>query len=351
MTTSYKEVSCFSRARNEHLETRKGVLSYSSFMNGARTLLLLTAMSACMVPDITLDDAKCDSAARCVEGYVCDPATRRCVADNECTCVEGVPVEWQGPFYLVTTSAGTEVGPCPGGDTPVVLHTGPPNGDAGCFDCACGEADGRCSPAPLLCGENDCSNTDIVQAPLDQCTQFLAETIECRLDGGDGTYEGRCAPQQLGEAALPGWKTDLTLCELPVDPRCGAGHCENPALQAQICMRQAGDAVCPAPWTERTIAYAGVEDTRACTECSCTAAIAGCGPGFYGLYGGNELCLNNDPIVTIDSTSCSGPIMGVEYVQGFGDDTPEDPHCDAEGGVLEGEFVPQNAVTLCCLPA
>ncbi|HZO16466.1 MAG TPA: hypothetical protein VFB62_24495 [Polyangiaceae bacterium] len=321
-------------------------------MTGARVLLLSTAMSAafsCMVPDITLDDAKCDSAARCLEGYVCDPATRRCVADNECTCVDAVPAEWQGPFYLVTTSAGTDVAPCPGGDTPDVLHRDPPNGDAGCFDCACGEPDGRCQPAPLLCGGNDCSMTEHVDAPQDQCTQYLTETIECRLDG-DGSYEGSCAPQQLGEAALPGWGTDLTLCELPVDPRCGAGHCENPAIEAQICIRQEGDATCPDAWPEQVVAYGGADDTRACRECSCTAATAGCGMGFYGLYGTNELCLNFEEIVTIDSTTCSGPIMGVEYVQAFGDETPENPHCDPEGGGVVGSFVPANPVTLCCLP-
>ena len=166
---------------------------------------------------------------------------------------------------------------------------------------------------------------------------------------------GSCAAES--EEVIPelSWDAVVRGCSGPIPPQeCNANgdRCYDvPAdgYESEICFIAEGDIPCPpgTDYSEKTIRYTSVTDSRDCTTCQCGSV----GGGFEGE------CIENYDFFT--SNDCSGSAAGT--ANGFG--------CNASPGAQsvsiefdpkgcpvqsepepEGEAAPEQPWTYCCAP-
>jgi hypothetical protein len=119
---------------------------------------------------------------------------------------------------------------------------------------------------------------------------------------------------------------------------------------AKLCIAQAGDLACPAgSYSQKHTAFAGADDSRGCSGCTCGATSVACGgtfmlnPGMdcfgpFFINGGLPLSCHSVPSQTQYSMSySSGPPTGVGS-------------CPASGGQPMGTASVKGPLTVCCQP-
>jgi hypothetical protein len=128
------------------------------------------------------------------------------------------------------------------------------------------------------------------------------------------------------------------------------GSCVDPPTGFTLCIAQTGTQTCPAGFTVSHTVGSGIDDTRACTACTCGGAKATCGKQTLTLYtntacttGGetvqaNDKC-NNFPV----TTGATPTYVAYEYAADVdGEGCPPSPVSATGGVTLTG------IVTVCC---
>jgi hypothetical protein len=170
---------------------------------------------------------------------------------------------------------------------------------------------------------------------------------------------GACpaSPQQWTKEP-PTWANSYIACPSP--DTCPNGVCvPNPTPSPyKICIYQASSATlnCPSPYTFLTTVEGVQDDTRACTDCSCTPLAVTCGQGtatfsFDSTCGGNPIAIPSSACTQIPpvdaGTSSTVPLAVVNQppaaiVTGGG------TSCTKGGGAQTGG-VTTNLTTICCM--
>jgi hypothetical protein len=144
-----------------------------------------------------------------------------------------------------------------------------------------------------------------------------------------------------------------TVCELPQAPTqngCDMGEVcvPTPGGNTGECIMLTGDQNCPSPYTNKTVGYATVNDTRVC-ECNCGTEDGTCGEATLELY--NDSSCGGSPLVTstasgdcFDASGYNGHdsymITGGAYTAGT---------CSVQE-VDTGEVTVSDLRTICCQP-
>ncbi len=253
-------------------------------------------------------------------------------APNVCgTCKCDVP---SGSCALPTTMTAASA-PC-GDDSPGVAQT-PFNAS---------EAwDGSCTTASAIPANQKCNGVNCVQsltiAPLTLAEAPCAVSVEpvaSKLPYLWGSVARTCRGSALGSCASP------------------AEGCSPPAAPGFAqCLTHDGDRECPANYPTKHLFYHGLEDTRDCTPCACSAPTgstcsaslsvfkdAACSSAVFASYGivaTDSACLDIMPSgQALGSKLATTPI----YAPGS---------CQASGGEPIGKGAPAGPTTFCCLPA
>jgi hypothetical protein len=123
------------------------------------------------------------------------------------------------------------------------------------------------------------------------------------------------------------------------------------SFETALCISQVGDVSCPAQdYTERTLMFTSVADTRGCADCTCGDPTGITCGGTVTLYTNNP-CSGNGTGVPTTGTCVAAP--GLEYFHAgtYAVTTgPTGGSCDPAGGAATGEATPGDPVTICCLP-
>jgi hypothetical protein len=227
--------------------------------------------------------------------------------------------------------------------------------------CACGAPTGlECSSPPVTfyettncsgapCGSQQFQPGLCTQLSLPNCLQQLStaqmpQTV--LVDGG-------CAPQ--GDADVPplSWGAGASWCTAgPAASGCPMGETcvpsPMPPFGPNVCIAQAGDKVgCPAGFTQQSVYYGGVDDTRGCSNCTCGSPTETCAGGLF-IYSSNAC----------NPTALGGaPANGFCLAQGavFPNDWgvvnvwPTDSgSCAASAVGSTGSAIPTQPTTVCC---
>jgi hypothetical protein len=287
-------------------------------------------------------------------------------ADPACapsaSCVDD-PAGWDLVRFASVPFGGSQPVPCPDGSAPKVLFAEP--SAAGCAACACSFSGAACSAPRISCwySQITCSSDSSFdrQAATADCVDDIGVPVDallswCKLtDAPYRTAQGTCSAGGGALAPAEPWALELHVC--PVVTAAKGGGCLGvQACAAKIaaapydgplCVAKDGDEPCPAGYSSSsTQAYAGADDTRACSACSCdTSAITCSGGGYYamdkgGCKGGKTLVNSHKCTDTSGKLDLgSGSLLPVLAA-------PSQGTC--AGGQPSGAVTPKGARKLCC---
>lgn len=263
-------------------------------------------------------------------------------------CVPSVPTNWNGPILVQESSPGDAEPPCPEGSMPdpLMVGTGLMADPAVCPSCACMQPEGCPATAYAFTAENCFGQNQSIDLDSATCTD-LPTGVSFRVD----SLPMACAVIDRGEPELPSprWQSVAFACrpDLPVDCTAGFdGLCVPDSGSHRACVWRDEENPCPAQWSQELVYYRSWNDSRDCTACDC----------------GYPVGLDCEGSVTFATTnSCS--IVGQEHQEGqcytppntipeYVEYVPNDDvgTCEASGGEPNGDVVPVDPVTLCCLP-
>ncbi len=292
-------------------------------------------------------------------------------------CVASAPDGWFGP-YVQPVDPGTGDETSCEGDYPDSIRggvAGAAGDDAEC-GCSCGAPTGGACEDPLTVqvydqDQNGFACSTITDTILTADTPFSNDTngsgINVRILEPDVTTAPTCAPSATENIDPIELGASVELCGGGV----AEGDCEGdevcvPELSAGFisahCVYTEGDVPCPVgtDFSNRTVYFAEITDTRDCSSCSCGAAQNTDCDGsvsFFATYiqsGGGFVtdpaevepatgaCRQIDPNLT--------PTAGVTYGMVYDPETPTSSGCNPIGGDAQGSVSADDAFTVCCTP-
>jgi len=282
-------------------------------------------------------------------------------------CVPEVPTGWLGIYRLATAQYPVASPACPNGDEGEIYFEG--LGDAAtCSSCSCGSAqNGDCTLPTMSCYEDSssCSTSVDVTSPADTnchdfpygflCSGGCSSGQKCQISSQASLVGSPSCPASGGAVTLPDmWQQQHDVCHYDsLGAGCGSGMVcvakgaapyDDPA-----CVIQADAGACPAGWTDEIHAYADANDTRDCSDCTCSAQGLSCTGGMVTVYNDNGCGGSN---MSVSGTSC-------HEVGDYTDDKTGSYRvtaatvsgtCTAAGGDPIGAVEPTNPTRICCLP-
>lgn len=282
-------------------------------------------------------DDDLDGVADCADPD-CEPVVR---------CVAAPESGWSSPGVLNT---GTTAPACAAPyDTQSYLGNAdlmaPP---ATCSACSCGTpTDLRCTLQYVCERTSGCAGI---------CTARSVEGSGCvdapgatsTFTGRSGTAaSGRCAPGTATATRPPAtWGRAARLCTAASGAAgCASGQVCVPRVASapRACVVRAGDVACPAAYSVKQVFYGALDDTRACSTCSCTVRATGCTVSYVAYNqpacAGTatpfalDACISGDPASyrithTVTSATCAA----------------------VSGGAPTGTVTAAMPSTVCCTP-
>lgn len=285
-------------------------------------------------------------------------------------CKDSVPcLDVPEGWTLVRAKAGVDPsqppGTCANGATGT-LYFRDPAGAPTCGTCTCDPPAGtKCTAPELTChfDSNDCSGkTSFVLRPDQEgCLDLNSSTVP-PIDVPGGLHiEGSCVITDRGKppedvCGAPGgqiipspkWTEAIRACAIgsgcPDGEPCAP---EDPGTDGDLCITRQGNDPCPSGWqTSEIAAFAGGDDTRSCSGCSCS--VPSCSGGKHVVF---DLfnCVNFNPSVSVDTAACKAT-LGL-----FDDDTASvNTIFDTPDAAVCSVSIPLGAVTptgpqqICC---
>jgi hypothetical protein len=302
------------------------------------------------------------SGEQCHNGIDDDDDSLVDCADPECTtsiCAPPAPVGWDGPAPLSLGLGGPS---CPAALTPLGSGTGAITATpASCNACDCtSPAGGDCDlgTTTIYDSSNSCGGPIeeiLVPSAPNQCESFNMSDPQAQAESDviDVDAPGSCTASG-GEATLtnPSFAEPAELCTGSVGAGCSGDVCV-PALDgAPICIFAAGNGDCPpGAYSDKTVLFESIADTRDCGPCSCGPATDQTCSGVTELFAGNncQAFINSLPHdgTTCDSYDLSQPGSSYMFIPGG---PPAGGSCATSGGEPIGAATAQGAITACCMP-
>jgi hypothetical protein len=282
-------------------------------------------------------------------------------ADPDCAgagfqCVPQPPVGWVGPVRLEsgTSCSGAWAKEHVAGGLEVTVPTG-----GSCPTCSCEKALGvTCGIDLLVYDQSNCAGPSHSKKLVSNgVCQYVSDASakSAKADGPIRVNGGACAGKPSGAASVPvaTWKTEARTCQ-PSSPAAGCSstqNCAPPTGTGGACVAKVGDASCPSPYTEKQMFFRAIDDQRKCSACACNLPTSKCLAAELSLQDPlGSSCSSGGSLIT---TSCQPVILHptentykVETWSAF----TTDATCTPIASTIQGSAVPQDPVTVCCMP-
>ncbi|MDP9150768.1 MAG: hypothetical protein M3O36_12630 [Myxococcota bacterium] len=284
-------------------------------------------------------------------------------------CAPGVPAGWTGPLELYAgprppASCGPHfLGPSYMGSADLVA----PIPTCGC---QCGAPTGVSCSAPAVsfypgagptCSgpKPACATLDLVSGVctrVDTSANCISPVSGVTMSSPGSTASGgSCAPLATSAVPVAGWGTSARACvsaAVTAQADCGAGNLcapiPNPQYGASLCVSHGGDVTCPtAGYTTRQLYYGGIDDTRACSPCSCGGVTGTTCAANFDVFTSNSMGGCAASKVTYQTPfSCSPVQQPASFLLTL---TPSVGSCRPSVSTPTGVASPVRPTTVCCL--
>ena len=282
-----------------------------------------------------------------------DCADPDCMPNYECV---DLPSGWEAKLTTTTAWSASLPGPapCPGSDAPVRYFEGPA-GPADCGSCSCGSLTASCSDTPINCALGNLTCSAASAFSVSTCSNFVPPSnkqISCVL-GLTQVSGGGCPPSTAALSNPDPWQSVRDACVL------NAGGCsakrvcapKQPGPASAACITVKGTPTCPADWPQAIDVFDAGNDTRACSDCTCSVSSAICDADTFNLMTMTG-CVDFGPYPTFGGTTCvsyaltTGTTWSIQRVPATNKNATGS--CTPAGGAPSGSMTPQSKTTLCC---
>lgn len=132
---------------------------------------------------------------------------------------------------------------------------------------------------------NDCGNLvgnpDTFTIGFDECVEVSTNDSAFSADAPDLNLDAAsCSPDAESSVSPASFQTRVAACEpQAAAAECADGTCLDALDEAfdEVCIFADGHNACPAgPYSEQVVVFTELNDTRACSECSCDAPQGSC---------------------------------------------------------------------------
>ena len=273
-----------------------------------------------------------------------------CATDE--TCIAAAPRGWIGPFVHAPIPVGRDMPPCPEAvpePGPTVYAGFHAPGPTIC-GCAC-EPHERSDCYALLYTHDTFACSDFGYdnvSPTKSCTNFALDGF-FELDSFGYGSDGSC--DALASVSIPPIEFDARIHGCGISPAatmCAADRVCAPVppdgFESAWCIAREGEHDCPDPDASvREVVWTGVEDTRACTSCTCGFVGTSCADLVVDIYGGPD-CGG----VPVQSAAANGTCTyGIGQSLVIRSDA-RNPCPVAEASMPTGATTPVGPITFCC---
>ncbi len=226
-------------------------------------------------------------------------------------------------------------------------------GPAEC-SCACGITVGSvCGAYGYLYGGETCSTFTMMIGATQNCN-------EVDVPAGNSLYlyaytsgTPACNDEVTTNLPEPTWDLEVRGCRgAELGAECGDGRqCLPPApagFEDWVCIFSQGDVECPAgDYSEKTVLYSGVVDTRRCSQCVCDVAPATTCTGNWEIFD-DDTCEGNVLHTMPLTGGCAGTVEGAGSFRIALSGGTECPIFEDTAPM--GSIEPDGAITYCCMP-
>ena len=287
-----------------------------------------------------IDDRSGDSAG---EGGA-EPASSATTGGGGAFSIEAAPAGWQGPLLFSRGGSMAELSACGDSyDSQVFVLRGDVTPGEHVCPCECAAAEGiGCTVSVTSWADEACTVPLRVDtfANVSQCREIDDDTRAASFpEPAVDTTNASCAATPGAPMITPAAFAEQGRACGPVD----ALDALPPGFDA--CIYQLGDVPCPgAPYTERTLWYSGVEDTRGCMDdCSCGAVdVAQC-TAVVDANGGHSCNENPDYPLLVEPGCVPGYFDSARLISV----TPQGS-CQPIDATATGALTLLDATTVCC---
>jgi hypothetical protein len=303
----------------------------------------------------TVDAASSDAGIESDASVTPDPPVG-CPAAGR-SCVPEAPSGWAGPVLLY--DGPVEVAPaCPSslaiarveGNSALVApapHT--------CTACTCAAGGGAtCTVKMERYASVACNNDiDIIDVAKGACTS-LSGTASIKVSTVSTGGTCPAAGGVVSRAPLV-WGSFNRVCGAPELLRtgCPSGSVCTPdspnPFRSKHCIHRPEDVACPdGVYTQKTLVVAAIDDTRACSPCTCGPAQNNCAGSAQQFSG--TLCFGTQQQSSLEALEPCTTTQGVTFR--LQDVTSVSPTClpNSDGGAPIGSVTPSRSETVCCAP-
>ena len=243
-----------------------------------------------------------------------------------------------------------------GGVTPVVPQVA--------CACGCGMPTGlTCAASASLVAGTSCSAgvPACTAVPLvEQMCATLTGDISCSPAGAGSIgllakpMGGMCAPSPPVAVPPATWTTSYVACEPSAAPApCDGGVCapNSAGGSFKLCVSTTSAvSACPAPYAMMTTIFTQLDDTRACSACTCGPPGAKCEGGVAELSFGPQCSGANSSTVDVPSCTLTNVVTGLSASLLLTTaPTPSDGMCIPSTGTLTGGVTADEPTTICCM--
>ncbi|MGO9834521.1 MAG: hypothetical protein ACLP1X_09920 [Polyangiaceae bacterium] len=327
-------------------------------------------------PDVGPSRRGAESAVEVDSGTESDAVSlplASCGTDELCSPAVPSASGWSGPFVLFSGPPGTVPAACDDAgyvSAPAFVgNEGLSTPEGAQCSCTCSAPTGRsCTPPSVTFyagSDNTCSTPCDAGVFLDGGCVVAPASCPSFVVGSATPAGGSCAAD--GGVVIPpiAWSKAAMACspgQAVARGSCGTGELCLPSSDP-FCIMHSGSVACPpgeyyvAPY----VYYAGVDDSRGCTECSCGAPSSGsCSPSAVGPSGIPYFDAAAPPGLVFLDTSCLTP-GGVFFVPESCPGLPtakslklsatvtlDGGACPPSGATATGNVTPIRPSTFCC---
>ncbi|MBK6920760.1 MAG: hypothetical protein IPH07_25415 [Deltaproteobacteria bacterium] len=266
-------------------------------------------------------------------------------------CGDPAPASWFGPTVIAKVGDGVAMPDCPtdypeAGPTMLEGYHDP--GPAQC-DCTCDLNVSQTCTSYTYSYSGAACNTYL------NFQQFSQDCHDFAIGGSTYFYmyqaqQPFCMQNKVEEFPEATWDATIRSCKLPDDAvACGnGGACQPDApegFEAGLCIYKQGDALCPeGQYSEKFSYWAGVDDQRDCSSCTCGTATATC-TGSMHVFDG--MACGGNQVADVPSNYTCVPATGASVGLNF---TGMSDCPIATAPEPTGTIAPSGNFTFCCQP-
>lgn len=265
-------------------------------------------------------------------------------------CVPAVPADWSGPVLLAM--GASQLPSCPTAFPTVdpTARYANLNAPAATCGCSCGTPKNPTCTAALLKEYSGPSNACLAETGSHtvglNCGPVSFSLSSTSLRASGVLSSGGCTPTPTKSVPTANWGLQARVCTgANIKTDCSTGEvCAPPATAGfDLCIQRSGDQTCPTSYPTKQVVFAGFDETRGCSACTCGSAAGTCTGTVH--LSQQDTCTPS--LGSVSLYQCVSVTAGVNFAR-YAPNAALNVACPPSTVSPTGAATPKTPTTFCC---